>query len=734
MNQPHPSMADERVELDLPALLGALRRSLKWLAPLTVGCAALTFVGLQLAPSYYKADSKILIEGSEAVYPGEGRGVEEERALLDEEGVASQVQLLTSRDLSRRVAKRLDLAAIPEFEAESGGLISGVLSMLGIKRDRGFASPEERVLEVYYDNLKVYRVEGSRVIAVEFSSQAPELAAKVSNSIVEEYLDLQAAAKRQSTEFAAAALEPQIKRLREDVTAAQERVETFRANNDLLLGADNQTLSQQQLGELSTQLSEARAARTEAEAKARLIRELLNSGGSLETASDVLNSQLIQRLRERQVALQSQIAELSTTLLPNHPRIRALNSQLADFDRQVRGEARKIMIGLENDAKIADSRVASLSAELDQLKGKAAKSAENQARLRELEREAATKSTQLDQMMQRFREADTRRNAEFLAADARVISRASVPLEPYWPKALPMTILVAIAAFILGTAWVIMREFLSGAALSRISYGGPEFNEAGREHRSAFAATRASSALPDGQTAHGAIAVANPGGAIAGSDLPIEPEKTIAHNVTVAPALHANAPAASIADGGKRRENFKRVAVLSVDSEEVAQAVTFRLARQAAEEGKLPLFLEVRPDMDDPQAVPGFAELLDGSASFAGVIYRDPASRAHVIESGQRAIDDDLTTNGRFDLVLEAIDHTYDQVFFDLGLIDDSLISAQILSLADKVVVATGGSPAGPELEAALNMLEEHTGAPVTVESADPETAVGRGRSSDMAA
>lgn len=733
MNQPHPSMADERVELDLPALLGALRRSLKWLAPLTAGCAALTFVGLQLAPSYYRADSKILIEGSQAVYPGEGRGVEEERALLDEEGVASQVQLLTSRDLSRRVAKRLDLAAIPEFEAEGGGIVSGILSMVGIKRDPGFASPEERVLDVYYDNLKVYRVEGSRVIAVEFSSQASELAAKVSNTIVEEYLDLQEAAKRQSTEFAAAALEPQIKRLREDVTAAQERVETFRANNDLLLGADNQTLSQQQLGELSTQLSEARAARTEAEAKARLIRELLNSGGSLETASDVLNSQLIQRLRERQVALQSQIAELSTTLLPNHPRIRALNSQLADFDRQIRGEARKIMIGLENDAKIADSRVASLSAELDQLKGKAAKSAENQARLRELEREATTKSAQLDQMMQRFREADTRRNAEFLAADARVISRASVPLEPYWPKVLPMTILVALAAFILGTAWVIMREFLSGGALSRVSYGGPEFSEAGRELRPASDGTAVSPPLPDGQTAHGAIAAEKSGGAIETKDLPIEPEKTIAHNVTVAPALHAKAPGTPIADG-KGKDNFRRVAVLSVDSEEVAQAVTFRLARQAAEEGKLPLFLEVRPDMDDPQAVPGFAELLDGSASFAGVIYRDPASRAHVIESGQRAIDDDLTTGGRFDLVLEAIDHTYDQVFFDLGLIDDSLISAQILSLADKVVVATGGSPAGPELEAALTMLEEHTGAPVTVESADPKAATSGGRSSDMAA
>ncbi|MBL6431142.1 MAG: hypothetical protein HPM95_07660 [Alphaproteobacteria bacterium] len=69
------------------------------------------------------------------------------------------------------------------------------------------------------------------------------------------------------------------------------------------------------------------------------------------------------------------------------------------------------------------------------------------------------------------------------------------------------------------------------------------------------------------------------------------------------------------------------------------------------------------------------------------------------------------------EMLMDAIDHTYDQVFFDLGLIDDSIISAQILAMADQVVVATGGSPAGPELEEALRMLEDQTGAPVAVGS-----------------
>ncbi|MBA5776128.1 succinoglycan transporter [Stappia sp. F7233] len=734
MTQPTRSPVDERVDLDLAALFGALRASLRWLLPLTLAAGLAAMLVLQLTPSKYRGETKILIEGSEAVYPGDNRGQEEERALLDTEGVASQVQLLTSRDLARRVAKRLDLASIPEFEAgEGGGPISALMVMFGLMRDPAYVSPEERVLKVFYKNLKVYRVEGSRVIAVEFSSTDPERAATVANTIVEEYIALQSAAKRQNTEFAAAALEPQIKRLEEDVNAAQRRAESFRAETGLLVGADNQTLNQQQLGELNSQLSDARADQSEAEAKARLIRELLTSGGSLETASDVLNSPLIQRLRERQVALQARIAELSTTLLANHPQLKALQSQLADFDRQIREEARKIMVGLENDAKIAASRVAAMTENLNELKLQAARSAEDQAKLSQLQREADARAAQLEQLMTRYREADTRRNAETLAADARVISRAAVPLEPYWPKVLPMSVIVALATFLLGAAWVIARQFLSGAVLVRTGYEAheeenlPTKSEAvGVEEPREDTETAEASRVDADQNA--VVAVDKPMLPEPGADAEPTPQEDEAPTVEE----RAEAPAARLdvpVEAGRPR----RVAVLSVDSDEVAQEVTFRLVREAAEEGILPLFLEVRPEMDDPQAVPGFAELLDGTASFAGVIYRDASSRAHVIESGRKAIDDELTMGGRFGLVIEAIDHTYDQVFFDLGLIDDSLISAQILALADKVVVATGGSPAGPELDAALRMLEEHTGAPVVVETARSKTGGTRPRS-DMAA
>jgi tyrosine-protein kinase Etk/Wzc len=470
MNAERQTHSDDDLALDLGGLLRAIGRSLRWLLPLTMFVALVVFLGLQLVAPKYRGEARILIESTDNKFPGGSRGVEEERALLDSEGVASQVQLLMSTDLARRVAKKLDLAGIPEFEAQDGGSIfKSLLSLVGAGGNTAGNSVEERVLKHFYENLEIYRLEGSRVIAVDYSSESPVLAARVANTILDEYLSVQSSAKRETTELASAALEPQIVELRKEVQAARQAVADFRARADLLIGADNIPLNQQQLAETSSDYSAAQATKAESQAKADLIKELLSSGGSLETASDVLNSTLIQRLRERQVEIQSNIAELSITLLPGHPQLRALQSQLGDYDRQIRSEARKVLQGLENDAKIAIQQALALEKRLEKLKTAAAKSNADQARLSELEREANAKAAQLDQLLLSFQEADSRLRAQVLPADARIISRASVPVEPFAPKIIPSTIIATLVTFILGCSFVLMREFLSGVALYRVN-------------------------------------------------------------------------------------------------------------------------------------------------------------------------------------------------------------------------------------------------------------------------
>ena len=84
---------------------------------------------------------------------------------------------------------------------------------------------------------------------------------------------------------------------------------------------------------------------------------MLKSGEPIES-SEILNSELIRRLSEQRVTLRAQLAEQSSSLLGNHPRIKELRARIGDLDQQNRKEAEALARSLENDAKLADARVA----------------------------------------------------------------------------------------------------------------------------------------------------------------------------------------------------------------------------------------------------------------------------------------------------------------------------------------------------------------------------------------
>ena len=288
----------------------------------------------------YKSEARILIDGRENVFLRPNGERNEERNALDAEAVTSQVQLLLSRDLAREIIKKNKLAELPEFDPVLQGVspLKSLLALFGIGRDPFSLTPEERVLDAYYDRFTAYAVDKSRVIVIEFQSRDPDLAARVANSIADGYLVLQQDARQEQAKSASQWLSGEIDSLRKKVADAESRVEDFRSKSSLFVGTNNTTLSNQQMGELNTQLNNARALKSDAESKARLIREMLQSGKPIE-ASEVLNSELIRRLSEQRVTLRAQLAEQSSTLLDGHPRIKELKAQLADLDRQIRDEA-----------------------------------------------------------------------------------------------------------------------------------------------------------------------------------------------------------------------------------------------------------------------------------------------------------------------------------------------------------------------------------------------------------
>jgi hypothetical protein len=263
-----------------------------------------------MIPPKYQSEARVLVIGRDNIYlrPDADKDIID-RGVVDQEAVTSQAQLILSRDLASEVIAKLKLNELPEFDPALGNisLTKRVLGFLGVIRNPLAMTPEERVLEAFYDRLTVFPVEKSRVIVIDFLSENPELAARVANAIADAYLKRQQEAKQDQARSAGQWLSGEIDSLRKKVADSEAKVEAFRARSNLLVGPNNTTLSVQQLGDLNTQLATARAQKSDAEAKAKLIRDMLKSGEPIES-SDVLNSELIRRLSEQRV-----------TSLPNSP-------------------------------------------------------------------------------------------------------------------------------------------------------------------------------------------------------------------------------------------------------------------------------------------------------------------------------------------------------------------------------------------------------------------------------
>src|SRR5262245_22501717 len=182
-------------ELDVGSLGRALWRRMGWILGLTLLAAGLAFIVVNGMTPLYKSEARVLIETRENIFlrPDAEKATMERGTTVDQEAVTSQVQLILSRDLAREVIKKLKLNEKPEFDPVLRGssMVKVLLGLVGLAKDPMSQTPEERVLKSFSDRLTAFQVEKSRVIAIEFESEDPELAALVANTIAETYLVFQ---------------------------------------------------------------------------------------------------------------------------------------------------------------------------------------------------------------------------------------------------------------------------------------------------------------------------------------------------------------------------------------------------------------------------------------------------------------------------------------------------------------------------------------------------------------
>lgn len=477
-------LAAERERSVVREVLSAVRRRLL----LITGVTAIVFTAGTAAifalPPSYKTGSTLLLE-VRRVAPVKREDANAPAPTPDT--VVDELQVLLSRNLLGQAAERLGLATDPDFNwtlqpGRLAAILQGVVDLAspwappaatsGL-RDLVARMTEERAaryagseVDITIDSLKralqVGAVGRSRAIEISATAREPDTAAAIANTVAELYIASQTALREAELRDVATWVTSQLHDLMSRADASARAVADYRAAQGIVRGVargDHEAdLVRQEISEVASQLTAARARRADLAAKLMQAERDMETN-NLDGLADVLGSRTIQQLRAQEASTAARQADYATRFGSAHPNVVATRAELKNVRDAIGREAQRILQSRRNDLRVAQDAERDLQTRMEGLRKDVARADMIDVRLQELQREANADRALAESFLARARQISA--EVSFRDASARLVSRAPVPLVPSSPNIkilLPLAFLLSLGA---GGLAALLRETTS---------------------------------------------------------------------------------------------------------------------------------------------------------------------------------------------------------------------------------------------------------------------------------
>jgi polysaccharide biosynthesis transport protein len=419
--------------------------------------ASLLFMALFVlaVPHRFTATTQILIDPTDLHAVGNEPSPASQMSDATVLQVESQVRVLTSDSVLRRVIKAEALDHDAEF-AGRPSLLRGLIGAFGLGSATNAADSTVTALTALRRNLVVKRAERTYVVDVSVTSQYPDQAARVANAIAQAYLAEQTDVRSDAARQISQSLSARLNELKDRVREAGERVETFKARNNIL-GASGQLVNEQQLSELNNQLGTARARAAEAKARLDQIERLQQTKGDIGAFPEAVQSPTITALRSQYAEILRREAEQTTSLRARHPAAIEVQAQADRLRRMIEEEVDRTAHSARSEYESAHANEDMLARSLEALKHNAIVTNAAMVTLRELERVVQASRAVYEAFLVRARETGEQERLD--TKNIRVISRADLPQHRSFP---PSNMVLALAGLMLGVGAGVAVTVLRG--------------------------------------------------------------------------------------------------------------------------------------------------------------------------------------------------------------------------------------------------------------------------------
>lgn len=433
---------------------------------------------LSLTP-VYKATSSLLIESEETniVSIEQVYGLDASK----KEYFETQYEILKSRYIAEKVVNKLALDSHPIFiekldESNSSAFdgikatLKSILTFLPQKEREPLSEEEqaqlrkELLITLFSENLTISPVPNTQVVKIAYTSESPKLAAEIANTVAEVYIESYLEAKFDMTSKATSWLNDSLAGLRNKLEISEKKLAEFYQREQLVDLDGVVGLASEELQGLSEQLLQAENRLKQSEIIFEQVQNFNGDPAELAAMPAVQNHPSIQNVKEAELKAQSNVSELSKVYGPKHLKMISAQAELASVKQTLENQVASLISGITNEYRQAQSQVNRLRVAVASAKEEYRTLTTLESKRRVLQREVDTNQQLYDSFFTRLQE--TSEVEGFESANARVLDRATLPVEPFKPK----KSLILIATLVMSTGFgifiALVLDFLNSGIRS----------------------------------------------------------------------------------------------------------------------------------------------------------------------------------------------------------------------------------------------------------------------------
>ena len=394
------------------------------------------------------------------------QGVQRDAAAADQEFYQTQYGLLRSRALSERVAAQLGFVDSEKFFKLFGfPKQDPAFQLVGDRYSAAGRTTRQRIAgETLLEHLNIAPTRLSQLVEVNFVSPDPDLSSRVANAWADNFIQTNLERKVQATSYGRNLLERQLGQMKDKLDQSQRQLVAYASQEQIInlpaqTSSDGKTTQERSivadnLGALSTALSQATADRIQAEARFRAA----GRGGS---TVEALNNQAINNLRQKRAELAADYQRLMVQFEPGYPAARAIKSQIDVLDGAIGREESRVSGSVQADYQQARERERGLQAKVNELKSSYLDLRRRAIQYNIYQQEVDTNRALYDGLLQRFKEIGVAGGVGI--NNVAVVDTADVPQKPSSPRLMLNLLASLVAGLLLGVGLAMLLEQMDEA-------------------------------------------------------------------------------------------------------------------------------------------------------------------------------------------------------------------------------------------------------------------------------